>query len=110
MNICVKFESEQAAKAVLYRTEGAVEANPEMGVEATPGYTVPNFRNIDIIGTIYKPTGATQTIDGMQQPVMAAQPGYHCNVLVTQDEEASVLAPYIVVPTTRVRVWAGEQL
>jgi hypothetical protein len=110
MNICVKFESEEAAKVVLYRIEGVVEADPERGIEAKPGVEVPNFRNIDIIGTIYKPTGATQTIDGMQQPVMVAQPGYHCNVLVTQGEDASVLTPYIVVPATRVRVWAGEQL
>ena len=110
MNICVKFESEQAAKAVLYRIEGVVEANPEWNIEAKPGYTVPNFSNIDIIGTIYKPTGATQTVNDVQIPVMVAQPGYHCNILVTQDEDASVLAPYIVVPTNRVRVWAGEQL
>lgn len=108
MNICLKFESEEAAKAVLYGTEGAQEANPEMGIEAIAGVIVPNFRNIDIIGTIYKPTGTTETVDGMQRPVMAAVPGYHCNVLVGDNEDITALTPYTVTPTTRVRIWAGE--
>lgn len=108
MNICLKFESQAAAEQVLYGIKGAHEADAERGIEAITGFIVPNFRNIDIIGTIYKPTGATEIVEGMQQPVMVAQPGYHCNVLVAQDEDASVLIPYTVTPTTRVRVWAGE--
>ena len=108
MNICLKFESQAAAEQVLYSTVGAQEADPEMGIEAIAGYTVPNFRNIDIIGTIYKPTGATEIVDGMQRPVMEAVPGYHCNVLVSSNEDITALTPYTVTPTTRVRLWAGE--
>ena len=110
MNLCLKFESQAVAEQVLYSTLGAIEANPEMGIEAQAGIKVANFKNIDTIGTIYKPTGAMETVDGMERPVMESIPGYHCNVLVSQDEDASMLAPYVVIPTNRVRVWAGEQL
>jgi len=108
MNICLKFESEEEAKSILYRIEGAVEANPEMNIEAEEGYIVANFKNIDTIGIIYKPTGETQTIDGRESPIMQALNGWHCNVYVMQDEDTSVLQPYSVTPTNRVRVWAGE--
>jgi hypothetical protein len=108
MNLCLKFESEAVSKQVLYSTVGAVEANLEMGIETNPGTIVPNFKNIDTIGTIYKPTSQTQTFNGTEFPVMEAIPGWHCNVLVVQGEDTSVLEPYIVTPTNRVRVWAGE--
>lgn len=108
MNICLKFESEEAAKAVLYSTVGAQEADPKWSIEAKQGIVVPNFRNIDIIGTIYKPTGATETINGREVPLTEAIPGYHCNVLVSDNEDITALTPYTVTPTTRVRVWAGE--
>jgi hypothetical protein len=110
MNICLKFESQAVAEQILYSTVGAIEANPEMGVEGNAGTQVPNFKNIDTIGTIYKLTGESETVDGMERPVVEAIPGYHCNVLVTQGEDTSVLIPYTVTPTNRVRVWAGEQL
>ena len=63
------------------------------------------YANIDTIGTIYKPTGEMQDIDGIEMPVMAALDGYHINVRVVGDEDASVLEPYSVVPTVPVRVW-----
>jgi len=101
MNLNLKFTDEAAAKAVLYRVEGAVQADAEMGIEAQEGYEVANFRNIDVIGTIYERTGGTD-----EEPVMTALPGWHVNVFVLPDEDASVLEAHQVFPATPVRVWA----
>ena len=101
----LSFSDEAAARAVLYRIEGAVEANPEMGVEASDGYDVANYRNIDTIGVIYKPTGETTEQNGMTVPVMAPIPGWHVNVRLADGEDASALQPYQVNPATPMRVW-----
>ena len=101
-----KFESEEQAKSVLYRKEGVVEANPEQGIEASEGYDVLNYDNIDIIGAIYKPTGAVEIVDGVEVPVMADVGGWHCNV--RNYSEAPELAAYAVVPTKQYRAWAGD--
>ena len=103
MNMNLKFTDEAAANAVLYRIEGAVEADPEQGIEAQEGYEVANYRNIDVIGVIYKPTGET---DAEGSPVMAALDGWHVNVFVLPDEDASVLEAHQVFPATPVRTWA----
>ncbi len=101
MNMNLKFTDEAAAKAVLYRTEGAVEADAEQGIEAQEGYEVANFRNIDTIGVIYERTGGTD-----EEPVMSALDGWHVNVFVLPDEDGSVLQAYQVFPATPVRTWA----
>lgn len=83
MDLYLKFTDEAAATAVLY-TEGH-----------------PNFANIDIIGTIYKPTSE---VDNEGNPVMGALEGWHVNVRVV-DEDATALEQYAVTPTVPVRVW-----
>jgi hypothetical protein len=100
----LKFDSEAEAKAVLYRIEGAVEADPENGVEAQEGYEVANYDAIDLIGTIYKPTGKMLQSDEGEVPEMAPLDGYHANVRVLK--EAPELEAYRVHPVTPVRVWA----
>jgi len=101
----LKFDSEAAAKAVLYRVEGAVEADPENGVEAQEGYEVANYQFVDVIGTIYKPTGKMLESDEGEVPEMAAIPGYHVNARVVSGD-ASALEPYRIVPSNPVRGWA----
>jgi hypothetical protein len=102
-----KFESEAQAKSVLYRKEGVVEANGELGIEANEGYDVPNYDMIDIIGAIYKPTGeATVDENGMEVPVMADVGGYHANI--RNFSEAPELSAYTVTPTNQYRKWAGD--
>ena len=101
MNLNLKFTDEAAAKALLYRTEGAVQADAEQGIEAVEGYEVANYRNIDVIGTIYERTGGTD-----EEPVMTALDGWHVNVLVLPGEDASVLEAHQVFPATPVRTWA----
>lgn len=100
MDYYLSFPDEAAAKAVLYRIEGAVEADPENGIEAREGYEVANYANIDTIGVIYKPTGGTD-----EEPVMSPIPGWHVNVRLISGEDASALEPYAVTPTTPMRVW-----
>jgi hypothetical protein len=82
-DLYLSFTDEAAAKAVLYRIEGAVEAKE--------GYEVANFANIDTIGVIYKD----------EQPIT----GWHVNVRVVDGEDASLLAPFAVTPATPTRIW-----
>jgi hypothetical protein len=103
----LKFTNKEEADAVLYRIEGAVEANEEMGAEAVEGYLVANYDNIDIIGTIYNPTGEVETIEDMEVPVMVALDGYHVNV--RHSVEAPELNAYAVTPTNPRRIWAGDK-
>ena len=103
IDYCLKFDSEAEAKAVLYRIEGAVEADPENGVEAQEGYEVANYDAIDLIGTIYKPTGKMIDSDEGSYPEMAPVNGYHANVRVLN--EAPELEAYRVFPVTPHRVW-----
>jgi hypothetical protein len=104
MDKYLAFTDEAAAKPVLYRIEGAVEADPEQGIEASEGTEVANYANIDTIGVIYKPTGEMLQGEDGPYPEMAPIPNWHVNVrLVGEDAEA--LAPFVVEPKTPVRVW-----
>ena len=103
IDYCLKFDSEADARAVLYRIEGAVEADPENGVEAQEGYKLANYQFVDVIGTIYKPTGQIINTTEGDVPEMAPVDGYHANVRVL--EEALELEAYRVHPVTPVRVW-----
>lgn len=67
------------------------------------------FLNTDIIGDIYKPTGATTTIEGpggdpIEVPVLEKLDGYHVNVRPA-GEDVSALEPFAVVPANPVRIW-----
>jgi hypothetical protein len=104
-DLYLSFPNEAAAKAVLYRTEGAAEATG--GTEAVEGYEVPNYRNIDTIGVIYKPTGLHTFVDGVDEsvPEMAPIEGWHVNVRLLDDEDGTPLEPFKVEPSTPMRVW-----
>ena len=110
MDKYLAFPDEAAAKAVLYRIEGAVEADPEQGIEAVEGYEVANYANIDTIGIIYKPTGEMVTSDDgegnvVSSPEMAPIEGWHINVRLVDGEDGEPLEPFVVQPKTPVRVW-----
>jgi hypothetical protein len=93
----LSFPDEATAKALLYRTEGAVEATDT--TEAVEGYEVGNYLNIDTIGVIYKPTGETD------EEVMEPIPGWHVNIRLMPGEDPAPFAPYQVNPVTPMRVW-----
>lgn len=59
---------------------------------------------LDIIGTIYQPTGNTLTDEeGNEYPEMAAIDGYHANLISDSAEGL----PTIEAPNTPYRIWAG---
>jgi len=61
---------------------------------------------LDIIGTIYKETGAMLTDEeGMQYPEMVAVEGFHANLIAEDGLEG---LPEVSAPATPYRVWAGE--
>ena len=61
---------------------------------------------LDVIGTIYQPTGETSLVNGQEVPVTAPVSGYHVNVRTTSDELATALDAQRTYPVTPVRVWA----
>lgn len=61
---------------------------------------------LDIIGVIYKPTGAILTNeDGLESPEMAPIDGFHANLKADAGIEG---LPTIPAPATPYRKWAGE--
>jgi hypothetical protein len=99
----LKFSDEPTALSVLYRTEGAIEADPEMGVEASPGYQVPNYTNIDILGVIYEEQEITDP-ENLPEPI--PMDGWHVNIRLVEGEDSTPLELYIITPETPRRVWA----
>lgn len=61
---------------------------------------------LDVIGTIYQPTGELTVLEGIEVPVLAPVPGYHVNVRTQSAELAQSLDAYRTYPETPVRVWA----
>lgn len=98
----LKFADEAQAKSILYRIEGAVEADPENGIEAVEGYEVANYANIDTIGIMYE---VQEALDPENPPEPIAIDGWHVNVRVVNSEDADVLQPFTVVPEHPRRVW-----
>lgn len=83
----LKFTTEAAANKVLF--DGEQSRFPE--------------HVIDIIGTIYKPTGVVVTLNEIDSPIMAAVPGWHVNMRGPED---ATLDKYSVTVSTPQRVWA----
>jgi hypothetical protein len=105
----LKFTDELQANSVLFTkvpTAWGETYRLDSGPIATEWMDKPNYDNSDIIGTIYKPTGAVETVDGMEVPVMEDVGGFHVNV--RNYTEAPELEQYSVTPTNQYRTWAGE--
>ena len=103
----LKFTDKAQADSVLYTTTPVLAVVDMEGNVITPAgedIVTPNFANIDVLGTIYRPTGEVETVDGMEVPVMAALDGYHVNVRAV-GEDTSALVPFSVVPTVPQRIW-----
>lgn len=96
-DICLFFPDKATADSVLYTTVDQV--TDVDGVVVVEASVTPNYKNIDIIPTVYEPS-----TDPELPPV--ALPGYAVNVFAMPDEDTSALTPYIVTPTVRYRVWA----
>lgn len=96
--VYLKFAS-QAAWTAVYREHFA---------EQRDGEWVPRpLVQVDEIGTVYHQTG-TQTVDGVEVPVMTARPGWHINLIAGEMPEA--LDAYMVNPVQPKRVFYGAQV
>ena len=94
----LRFADAQEADSVLFDEQTVVNDDVVETVK------VPKYAAIDVIGTIYKPTGEMITTDEGEVPEMAPVDGWHANVRHTA--EAPELAAFQVFPETPVRMWA----
>ena len=89
----------KSAMTLALKTAGFIQ-DPDSGALYHPDAA------LDVIGTIYQPTGETSLVDGQEVPVTATVSGYHVNVRTTSDELATALDAQRTYPVTPVRVWS----
>jgi hypothetical protein len=80
--------------------------------EETGTQFVANVIALDVVGTIYKPTGTMLISDGefaYEYPEMVPIDGYHVNMIADLTQEQESQLPMIEKPTTPYRMWAGEE-
>ena len=94
----LKFNDEAEANAALFTEQTDVQG------DVVETVLVPKYAAVDVVGTIYKPTGKMLKAPEGPVPEMKAVPGWHVNVRHTDD--APELAPYRVFPQTPSRMWA----
>lgn len=90
----LKFNTEAECKQALYTEETFNEQT----------VLLPKYTAVDVIGTIYEPTGNMISTEYGDTPEMTPVAGWHANV--RHDEPAPELEAYQVFPATPVRVWA----
>ena len=98
IDFMLRFADAQEADSVLFDEQTNVDGDVVETVK------VPKYAAIDVIGTIYKPTGEMITTDEGEVPEMAPVDGWHANVRHTA--EAPELEAYRVFPQSPVRGWA----
>ena len=115
----LKLANEAAMPSVLssfYKQDTETTVDEETGEETTTNvgdpYLVPNSSDyaIDVVGTLYEPTGSTLTDEeGMEYPEMQAMTGWHVNIRLVGDavrETVEALdTSHGVTPETPMRVW-----
>jgi hypothetical protein len=94
----LKFVDQAQADAALFEEQTAVQG------DVVETFKRPRYAAIDVIGTIYKPTGKMVKTDEGAVPVMAPVEGWHVNV--RHAEEMPELKAWAVTPKTPSRVWA----
>jgi hypothetical protein len=106
-DIYLKFTDELQANSILYTkvpTAWSESVSMDEPPVATEWMDKPNYDNIDVIGTIYKPTGTMLTNEeGMEYPEMEAIEGWHINI--RHSSSAPELDQYAVDVKTPSRIW-----
>lgn len=95
-----RFQNEAQAMALLsaFRITDDGQGNPAWA-------TASHDHALDVIGTLYKATGKMLTDeDGNQYPEMAAEQGFHVNLLAKSLPPG--LQAHLIHPVTPSRVWA----
>jgi hypothetical protein len=90
IDLFLKFKDEATASKVLFSEQDGVRVFNFDGV-------------VDVIGTVYKPTGKILTTADGPVEQTAAIPGWHVNY---RGAEAEELLAYQVFPSAPVRGWA----
>ena len=93
----LKFPDETTAEALLFKV-GPLDLN---------GFPLRVFNfngSVDVIGTIYKPTGTILENDMGNYPEMAPIDGWHVNIRT--DATIAELDAYALTPNAPYRVWA----
>lgn len=99
MDYYLKFSSKAEAEKVLFTSETVTEG------DVVETVLRPNYAAVDVIGTIYAPTGVMLKTPEGDMPEMKAVSGYHANVRHT--EAAPELDAFVVVVNSPSRVWAN---
>jgi hypothetical protein len=94
----LKFADEAEANAALFTEQTNVQD------DVVETVLVPKYAAVDVIGTIYKPTGKMLTTPEGKVPEMAPLDGWHVNVRHTA--ETPELEAFRVFPETPSRMWA----
>ena len=94
----LKFADEAEANAALYDEQTNVDG------DIVETVLVPKYAAVDVVGTIYKPTGEMIQTDEGEVPEMAPLDGWHVNVRHTA--ETPELEAFRVFPETPSRMWA----
>jgi len=94
----LKFADEAEANAALFTEQTNVQG------DVIETVLVPKYAAVDVIGTIFKPTGKMIQTDEGEVPEMAPLEGWHVNVRHTA--EAPELDAYKVEVKTPSRMWA----
>lgn len=108
----LKFNNKQELWNTLLSLGLAIETD-NMVSDGASGYDKERIATgiaLDIIGTIYKPTGnmVTSTTEAGEIvfPEVAAIDGFHANIRGSLTDEQIAALPLIEKPTTPYRVWA----
>ena len=94
----LRFDTEAEANSALFTEQTNVQD------DVVETVLVPKYAAVDVIGTIYKPTGKMLTTDEGPMPEMAPLEGWHVNVRHTA--ETPELEAFRVFPATPSRMWA----
>ena len=94
----LKFADADEADAVLFDEQTIVNGDIVEIVK------VPKYSAVDVIGTIYKPTGKMLTTDEGEVPEMVQIEGWHVNV--RHVDKAPELDVYSIKVKNQVRSWA----
>jgi len=107
-DLYLKFASEDEMRSVLFeKVPTKFEDSPEPDGEPIPVEFEEQqlFRNMDILGIIYK--GGSWDEEGNEVEAPVALEGFHCNVRALPGESVDTLESYkIETPNSPERVWA----
>ncbi|MFT0137274.1 hypothetical protein ACEK07_04340 [Alcanivoracaceae bacterium MT1] len=100
---------------IVAQDEGALRAAlldaGAAGPDAETGEFAPRWdeeTQVVVIGSLMKPTGNVLTDeDGNEYPESAVVPGFHANILTTDEDLIAALASITVDPVTPLVEWAG---